>query len=192
MSTQGSQDARGSLAVGAIVAILIIAAVATLGYYQFEVANSTSTTTTTSTASVTCPSAACANVNITAGAGIAPPGYTAGEKTTFGFSPDTVVVVIGVNNTVYWTNEDAGAHTVTSDTAGLFDSGTSGPLTTQGGTFQFTFTTPGTYTYHCSFHSWMQGTVIVKASTGSSSTTTGSTTSTAAQSSATQTSTTST
>jgi plastocyanin len=176
MSTQGSQDAKGSLAVGAIVAILIISAVATLGYYQFEVANSTSTTTTTSAPSVTCPSAACAPVNITSGAGIAPPGYTAGEKTTFGFSPDTVVVVIGVNNTVYWTNEDAGAHTVTSDTAGLFDSGTSGPLTTQGGTFQFTFTTPGTYTYHCSFHSWMQGTVIVKASTGSSSTTTGSAT----------------
>ena len=187
MSTQSKQDARGSVAVGAVVAILIVAAVATLGYYQFEVANSTSSTTTTSTASVTCPSASCAPVNITAGAGIAPTGYTAGEKTTFGFSPDTVTVVIGVNNTVYWTNEDAGAHTVTSDTAGLFDSGTSGPLTTQGGTFQFTFTTPGTYTYHCSFHSWMQGTVIVKTSAGSSSTTTGS-----ASSSATQTSTTST
>ncbi|MGI0085035.1 MAG: cupredoxin domain-containing protein [Nitrososphaerales archaeon] len=30
-------------------------------------------------------------------------------------------------------------------------------------TFTFTFTAPGTYTYYCIFHSWMHGTVIVKA-----------------------------
>jgi plastocyanin len=192
MSTQGSQDARGSLAVGAIVAILIIAAVATLGYYQFEVANSTSTTTTTSTASVTCPSAACANVTIITGASSEPTNYTTGEL--YGFNPLTVTVVIGVNNTVFWTNADAAPHTVTSDTGDSvsFDSGTSGSLITQGGTFQFTFTTPGTYAYHCTFHSWMHGKVIVLAPTSSSPPTTGSTSSSTIQSSATQTSTTST
>jgi len=188
MSNQSNQDARGSVAVGAVVAILIVAAIATLGYYQFEVANSaSSTTTTTSTPSVTCPSAACANVTIFAGASSEPANYTTGEL--YGFSPPTVTVVIGVNNTVFWTNTDAAPHTVTSDTGDSvsFDSGTSGPLITQGGTFQFTFTTPGTYAYHCTFHSWMHGRVIVLASTSSSSTTTGGVSSSTTQASTTST-----
>lgn len=170
MSTPSSQGVKGSTAVGVIVAILIIGAVATLGYYQFNVASSSSTTTTTTTSSVTCPSAACANVTIIAGASSEPANYTSGEL--YGFSPAKVVVVIGVNNTVYWTNTDAAPHTVTSDTAGIFDSGTSGPLINQGGTFQFTFTTPGTYPYHCTFHSWMHGEVVVLAPAGSNSTST--------------------
>ena len=160
---------RTSTAVGVVVTILIVGAIATLGYYQFEVAGKQTTTTSTSTvATVACPSAQCVNVTIPVGASSAPPGYSGG-KTTYGFSPDSVTVVIGKNNTVFWTNDDAAPHTVTSDTAGIFDSGTAGPLTTQGGTFQFTFTTPGTYTYHCSFHAWMQGTVIVLAGTGTGS-----------------------
>jgi len=163
-----------STAVGVVVAILIVGAIATLGYYQFEVAGKQTTTTTTSTApAVTCPSAQCVNVTIISGAGTPPPGYSGG-KTTYGFSPDVVTVVIGSNNTVFWTNDDTAPHTVTSDTAGVFDSGTTGPLTTEGGTFEFTFTTPGTYTYHCSFHAWMQGTVIVLAATSTGSPTTSS------------------
>ncbi|MDG7006958.1 MAG: cupredoxin domain-containing protein [Nitrososphaerota archaeon] len=166
MSTQSPSGAHSSVAVGAVVAILIVGAVATLGYYQFFVANTTTTTTTTATTpSVTCPSAACVNVTIFAGASSQPSGYTQGQTTTYGYTPDTVIVVIGKNNTVFWTNDDAAPHTVTSETGApvSFDSGTSGPLLTQGGTYQFTFTVPGTYHYHCSFHAWMQGTVIVKA-----------------------------
>ena len=160
-----------STAVGVVVAILIVAAIGTLGYYQFNVAGKQTTTSSTSTVlAVTCPSAQCVNVTIPVGASSAPPGYSGG-KTTYGFSPDVVTVVIGKNNTVFWTNDDAAPHTVTSDTAGIFDSGTAGPLTTQGGTYQFTFTTPGTFTYHCSYHAWMQGTVIVLAGNGTSSST---------------------
>ncbi len=163
MSTQ-STGPQGSAAVGAVIAILIIGAVATLGYYQFYVAKpSSTTTTTTSISGPTCPSSACVNVTIPSGAGTPPPNYSGG-KTTYGYSPDVITVVIGKNNTVFWINNDVAPHTVTSDTAGVFDSGMTGPLTNQGGTWQFTFTTPGTYTYHCSFHAWMQGTVIVKAS----------------------------
>jgi plastocyanin len=94
------------------------------------------------------------------GASAEPSGYTAGAKTTYGFGPDVVTVVIGKNNTVYWVNDDVADHTATSDTAGIFDSGVLSP----GGSYQFTFTTPGTYSYHCSLHPWMQGTVIVKSS----------------------------
>jgi plastocyanin len=78
-----------------------------------------------------------------------------------GYSPDKIVVVTGVNSTVTWTNNDKSIHTVTADnqTAGspIFDSGT----LAAGASFSFNFTTPGTYTYHCNFHSWMSGTVVV-------------------------------
>lgn len=159
MGVTGTQSGKGSTVVGAIVAILIIGAVATLGYYQFEVASKSTTTSTSSVQGVTCPSTSCVNVTIPSGASSPPTGYAAGQKTTYGFTPDKITVVIGKNNTVFWVNNEASLHTATSDTGGVFDSGT----LNQGGTFQWTFTTPGTYTYHCSFHPWMQGTVVVKA-----------------------------
>ena len=73
-----------------------------------------------------------------------------------GFSPNSIHVVIGVNNTVMWTNDDSAVHTVTS-TTGLFDSGYLNP----GQSWTYTFTKDGTYLYHCTLHSWMKGTVIV-------------------------------
>ena len=149
-------SSQTSTAVGVVVAILIIGAIATLGYYQFEVAGNQTTTSSTSTApAVTCPSAQCANVTIISGAGSPPLGYSGG-KTTYGFSPDVVHVVIGVNNTVMWTNDDSAVHTVTS-TTGLFNSGYLNP----GESWTYTFTEDGTYHYHCLLHSWMSGTVEV-------------------------------
>jgi plastocyanin len=73
-----------------------------------------------------------------------------------GYSPDNITVVIGVNNTVIWTNNDNEPHTVTSSDGG-FDSGNMNP----GATFTHTFTTPGTYTYICTYHPWMHGYVTV-------------------------------
>ena len=151
-------SSQSSTLVGAIVAILIIGAVGTLAYYQFEVApNQTSSNTSTAEA-VACPSIACVNVTIPSGAGAPPAGYTGGQKTTFGYEADTVTLVIGVNNTILWINDDSTIHTATSDAAGVFDTGNIAP----GATAQFTFTSPGNFTYHCTYHTWMQGTVIVK------------------------------
>ena len=82
---------------------------------------------------------------------------SAANTTSVYFSPQIITVVIGVNNTVTWTNDDIAAHTVTSNT-GAFDSGN----LAAGASWNYTFTTPGTYGYHCSYHPWMQGTVIVK------------------------------
>lgn len=141
------------------MAILIIGAVATIGYYQVAVAPGlASTSTTTGPPAVTCPSIQCVNVTIFSGASSPPSGYSSGTKTQYGYTPDIVTVVIGKNNTVYWTNDDASIHTATSDTSGVFDTGN----IVQGASAQFTFTTPGTYTYHCIYHAWMQGTIIVK------------------------------
>ena len=67
-------------------------------------------------------------------------------------------MVIGVNNTVTWVNNDNAAHTVTAKD-GSFGSGNMG----SGSSYTYTFTTPGTYRYYCAYHSWMVGTVVVEA-----------------------------
>ena len=79
-----------------------------------------------------------------------------GEQDEVSYLPDQVTVVIGVNNTVMWVNNDSAAHTVTAK-GGSFSSGNIG----SGGAYTYTFTTPGTYRYFCIYHSWMVGTVVV-------------------------------
>jgi plastocyanin len=73
-----------------------------------------------------------------------------------GYDPDNITVVIGVNNTVIWTNNDNEPHTVTASD-GSFDSGNINP----GATFTYTFTKPGTFRYFCTPHPWMHGYVTV-------------------------------
>jgi plastocyanin len=79
------------------------------------------------------------------------------EIEDFAFTPATVTVKVGT--TVKWGNKDNVRHTITGD------DGTwgSGPFS-KGETFTFTFTQAGTYTYHCSPHPAMKGTVIVVSS----------------------------
>ncbi len=87
----------------------------------------------------------------------------------YAFSPSSITVVIGVNNTVTWTNNDPVTHTVTADDKSFDQTLTSGQTFTQ------TFTTAGTFTYHCTIHTYMTGTVKVlnpSSSTGASSTNT--------------------
>ena len=76
----------------------------------------------------------------------------------FAFTPATITVPVGTK--VTWTNQDSTDHTVTSDD-GLFDSG----HIATGATFSFTFTTAGTFPYHCSIHTSMTTKVIVTAAT---------------------------
>lgn len=77
---------------------------------------------------------------------------------SFGFSPGSVTVKVG--DTVEWINNTSVAHTSTSD-SGSAVSWDSSAIQSGGGTFSFTFTKAGTYTYHCSFHPSMQGTIVV-------------------------------
>jgi plastocyanin len=81
------------------------------------------------------------------------------------FSPNPFTISLSLKQTVRWGNSDYSggayggtgvAHTVTAD-GGLFDSGQIQPRSA----FTFTFTAPGTYTYHCSNHTSMVGTIIV-------------------------------
>jgi len=72
----------------------------------------------------------------------------------FAFQPASLQISAG--SSVTWTNADSTAHTVTSD-SGAFDSGSLAP----GASFTQTFTTPGTYTYHCQIHPFMTATIVV-------------------------------
>ncbi len=72
----------------------------------------------------------------------------------FSFAPSPLSVPAGT--TVTWTNDGERSHTVTADD-GSFSSGTLAP----GQTFSHTFTTPGTYSYHCSIHGSMTAKVVV-------------------------------
>jgi plastocyanin len=84
----------------------------------------------------------------------------AGENASLGFEPSNITIVIGVNNTVVWKNEDSDWHTATSDIP-EFNSGMIPP----GGSFKHTFLLAGVYPYHCDPHPWMTGVVVVRATT---------------------------
>lgn len=68
-----------------------------------------------------------------------------------------LVVAAGASVTV--TNMDSAEHTVTADDGPAFDVDVKG----SGGTASFTAPSkPGSYTYHCTFHPGMHGTLTVK------------------------------
>jgi plastocyanin len=73
----------------------------------------------------------------------------------FSFGPQTITV--GVGTTVTWTNRDDIPHTVVS-TDGVFKS----KVRDTDEKFSYTFTKAGTYSYFCSVHPKMTGTVIVR------------------------------
>jgi plastocyanin len=92
-----------------------------------------------------------------------PAGAGNGPNSAPGFTPDTITVVIGVNNTVEWTNNDSPSHHNVASAAG---NGTiQSPDMAPGATFTYTFSTPGTYNIVCTYHQWMTSVVIVKSST---------------------------
>lgn len=72
------------------------------------------------------------------------------------FSPSEITVKPG--ETVYVTNSDTVIHTATSDEAGLFDSGMVGTDEVKSFTAP---TTPREYSFHCTPHPNMNGTLIV-------------------------------
>lgn len=72
-------------------------------------------------------------------------------------------VTINVGDSVMWVNEGSLPHNVNADDGSF----RSGDPSTGAWTYTFTFTTPGTYPYHCEVHGapggiGMSGTIIVQ------------------------------
>lgn len=165
------------------VAVVIIIAVTSVGYYQFVVCKpsscATSTSTSAATSTVACKPPSCVTIQIVEGAAL---------LTTTAYSPDVAKLVIGVNNTFEFHNNDSQSggvfHSATAKTCPSvcpFDTGIIAYNVTMG---PFTITQPGSYPYFCEVHpTTMVGTIQVVAGSGksapppSTSTTTSSTTS---------------
>ncbi len=177
---------KGSVGVALAIAVVIIIAVTSVGYYQFVLCNPSSCSTSTSAASTSaqqCTPPACVTVVINPGAA---------TLTTTAFSPYVAKLVIGVNNSFQFYNNDSQSggvpHTATADTCPKVCPFDTGIIAYQVTSQIFTITTPGTYSYFCQIHaSTMVGKILVVAGSGggssSSSSSSGSTTSTSTQSS---------
>ena len=120
-----------------------------MGVFQVENGTGGVTTATTTTSAASGPV-----VSILSGSAMQMP-------SGIYYSPETITVVMGVNNTVTWVNNDDVPHTVTA-TDGSFNSGNMNAAQS----WSHTFTAPGTYTYYCAYHSWMKGTIVVRAAPG--------------------------
>ena len=86
---------------------------------------------------------------------------------------DPPVISVSIGDSITWYNDDAEAHTVTSGKGsgrfgwmsdnfgspdGIFDSGRFMP----GESWTYKFEEPGTFSYFCVIHPWMEGVVIVE------------------------------
>ena len=78
----------------------------------------------------------------------------------FVFEPGRLTVKAGT--TVTWTNRDDIPHTVAAKER-LFKS----KVMDTDESYSFTFSTPGEYTYFCSLHPHMTGTIVVEGTAGS-------------------------
>lgn len=120
-----------------IVAVLVTAACSS---------SSSPSSSSAPAATTTPPTGTSATVSI-------PSGARSLSTTAFGANP----LVVTVGSTVTWTNNDSIAHDSVAD-GGMWNSGILGP----GQSFPFKFTTAGTFTYKCTIHPNMVGTVTVQ------------------------------
>jgi plastocyanin len=77
------------------------------------------------------------------------------EINNFSFAPSTVTVPVGTR--VIWTNKDEIQHNIVTG-----DKTVKSKLLDTNETFTFTFTKAGTYSYICTVHPRMKGTIVVQ------------------------------
>jgi len=79
----------------------------------------------------------------------------ASGQTTTAYAPNPITVAVG--GSVTWTNNDNTSHTSTANN-GAWNSG----VIAAGGKYSMTFASAGSFTYHCTLHPGMVGTVTVQ------------------------------
>jgi len=190
-------DGSGSFATDTGALAHVSHVFATPGLEHVTVRITTATGTRTATLDVrVAPGAGSASHAAHAGAQLAPAGagllaHTSADPadtiSDFQFTPATLTVHVG--DTITWTNNGPAPHSATAYDHS-FDTG----LLQKRQSASHTFTTAGTFTYFCTVHPYMHGTVVVLAAasstTGSGSTTTTPSTTTNSNSTTTPTATT--
>ena len=78
------------------------------------------------------------------------------EISGFAFNPKTLTINKG--DTVTWTNTDSAGHNIKSDSGNVINS----PLLGTGQMYSQTFTSTGTFAYHCGVHPSMKATIVVQ------------------------------
>jgi beta-lactam-binding protein with PASTA domain len=126
-----------------------------------DVSKGGATTTAPATSSTTAPPATTTTAPPTTTTTAPPTTTTTAPVSTqvtiadFSFTPDTLTVNAG--DTVTWVNNGPSDHTVVADD-GTFQS----PNLSTGQTYSNTFSTAGTFSYHCGIHASMTGTIVVQ------------------------------
>ena len=80
------------------------------------------------------------------------------------FAPEEIIIVLGINHTIVWTNDDPGIlHTVTSiDRSSEFgEAAAANNYIDPGSSWNYTFTHPGEFKYKCTPHPHMMGVIHV-------------------------------
>lgn len=121
--------------IAVVIAVIVVVVIVIMATRSSPISN-----TTNSTPIVPVPGASTVNIKIL--------DYT--------FIP--VQTVIKAGDTVVWTNKDTVIHSLVSDTGSELNSGN----LANGQTYSHTFTTAGTYNYHCTIHTMMKAKVIVQ------------------------------
>jgi plastocyanin len=138
-------------------ALVLITLIATVGAVEITISaispsaqgNPIATGSPASQGTSSQPSVGAVQVKILAGSST--------NMSSSGFSPDVIVVIFGINNTVTWTNGDTVPHSIASVSTG-FNSGN----LSAGQSFTYTFNQFGKFNYQCTYYPWMHGMVIVE------------------------------
>lgn len=133
-----------------------IAAIALAVALSVAGCGSSSSSSSTTSSSANKPASTSASKSPPASAAKPASGKAKVKIANFMYMPASLQVKAGTK--VTWTNTDSANHTVTSDSGNGVDVSN----LQKGQSASYTYKKPGTYKYHCNFHPFMHGTVVVK------------------------------
>lgn len=143
--------------IGVVIALIVIGGIAAATMTNKPAKTTNTSTTPTTPAPATTPSQNPVN-NQTTTTNTEVPAATANVTIkNSAYTPAQITVKVGTK--VTWTQEDSLRHDVAPDNSSSDFTGSE--LLSKGESYSFTFTKAGTYSYHCTPHPFMKGTVTV-------------------------------
>ncbi len=137
-------------AVTSLAAVTLLGVACSGGDAKTEATPAKASTTTATPAAATAAVPSAPALSTPGADGTVRAAISGGKLPTLAVRADVMVTFV---------NEDAFAHTATSDDGSTFDSQ---PLKPSGGTFKFTASKAGTFTYACTIHPDMKASITVQ------------------------------